>query len=54
MDYLSKRATKHRFKIDVEISSGHDMLSWKSVSIPINPPADCNNSINLRLNRTMD
>lgn len=53
-DYLSTRATKHRFKIDVEISAGSDKLSWKSSSIPINPPADCNNSTNLGLNRTMD
>lgn len=53
-DYLSMGAAKHRLEIDVEISAGPDRLSWKSASIPIKPPADCNNSTNLGLNRTMD
>lgn len=48
------KATEHRFKIDFEISAGPDRLSWKSLSILFNPPADCNNSTNLELNPTMD
>lgn len=48
------RAAERRLKIGPEISSDHGRLSWKSLLIPVNPPADCNNSTNLDLNPTMD